>query len=64
MIQNATNEEKRRRLSDIKVFLKAQHIEIKEYDEVMVNRLVDEIRVKDESLEIKLKAGQVISIKK
>ncbi|WP_425328857.1 recombinase family protein [Ruoffia tabacinasalis] len=64
LIANATNEEKRKRLSDIKAFLKAQHIELKKYDESLVNRLVEEVRVKDESVEVKLKTGQVIAVDK
>lgn len=63
-IANATNEEKRRRLSDIKAFLKAQHIELKEYDENLVNRLIDEVLVKAESLKVKLKTGQMIDVEK
>lgn len=64
LIANATNEEKRRRLSDIKAFLKAQHIELKEYDETLVIRLIDEVLVNEESLEVKLKTGQIIVVEK
>lgn len=64
LIANATNEEKRRRLSDIKAFLKAQHIELKEYDESLVIRLIDEVQVKEDSLEVKLKTGQMIDVEK
>lgn len=64
LIANATNEEKGKRLSDIKAFLKAQHIELKKYDESLVNRLVEEVRVKEEILDIKLKTGQIITIEK
>ncbi|MDK8234289.1 recombinase family protein [Aerococcus christensenii] len=64
LIANATNKDKRKRLVDIKSFLKVQHMEIKEYDESLVTRLVDEVRVKDASLDVKLKTGQIISIEK
>ena len=64
LIANATNKDKRRRLADIKTFLKGQHIKLEEYDESLVNRLVDEVRVKEEILEVKLKTGQILSVKK
>lgn len=64
LIANATNEKKRRRLSDIKAFLKAQHIELTQYDESLVNRLIDEVRVREECLEMKLKTGQMFVVEK
>lgn len=64
MIQNATNKEKRRRLSDIKAFLKTQHQGIVEYDESLVHRLIEKIIVEDDQLEITLKTGAVVKIDK
>ncbi len=52
LIANATNEDKQRRLADIKAFLKWQHIKLEEYDESLFNRLVDELRVKEDGLEV------------
>lgn len=62
LITNATNEDKRRRLADIKAFFKGQHIKLEEYDESLVNRLMEEVRVKEDSLEVKLKTGEIITI--
>ncbi|MGO4936464.1 zinc ribbon domain-containing protein [Fundicoccus sp. Sow4_H7] len=64
LIANATNEDKRRRLADIKAFLKGQHIGLEEYDESLVNRLVEEVRVKEDSIELKLKTGEIITVEK
>ena len=64
LIVNATNEDKLRRLADIKAFLKGQYIKLKEYDESLVNRLVEEVRVKEDSLELTLKAGEIITVEK
>ena len=64
LIANATNEDKRRRLADIKAFLKGQHIKLGKYDESLVDRLVEEVRVKEDSLEVKLKTGEIITIEK
>ncbi|EKB53897.1 hypothetical protein [Facklamia hominis] len=64
LIANATNEDKRRRLTDIKAFLKGQHIKLEEYDESLVNRLMEEVRVKEDSLEVKLKTGEINTIEK
>ena len=64
LIANATNEDKRRRLADIKVFLKRLHIKLEEYDESLVNRLVEQVRVKEEGFEVKLKTGEGITVEK
>lgn len=64
MIQNATNEEKRRRLSDIKAFLKSQHQRITDYDESLVHRLIEKVMVEDDQLEITLKMGVVVKTDK
>ena len=64
LIANATNEDKRRRLADIKAFLKRLHIKLEEYDESLVNRLVEQVRVKEEGFEVKLKTGEGITIEK
>ena len=39
-------------------------MEINDYDEILVTRLLDQVRVKDTSLDVKLKTGQSISIEK
>lgn len=62
LIINATNEEKRRRLSDIKAFLKTQHIQLEAYDESLVNRLVAGIVIKDKVIEVELRTGNFITI--
>lgn len=64
LIANATKEDKRRRLADIKAFYKGQHIKLEKYDESIVNRLVKQVRVYDESLEILLTSGMVIKVDK
>ena len=64
LIANATNEDKRRRLADIKAFLKRLHIKLEEYDESLVNRLVEQVRVKEEGFEVKLKIGEGITVEK
>ena len=64
LIANATNEDKRRRLADIKAFLKGQHIKLEEYDESLVNRLVKQVRVYDEGLKILLTSEMVIKVDK
>lgn len=64
MIQNAINEEKRRRLSDIKAFLKTQHTRLEEYGEGLTNRLVEGVVIKDECIEVELKTRDIINIDK
>ncbi|MGH2102916.1 MULTISPECIES: DNA recombinase [Aerococcus] len=64
LIENATNEEKRRRLSDIKALLKTQHIKLEDYDESLVNRLVTGVVIKDSVIEVELKTGDCITKEK
>lgn len=64
LIENATNEEKRRRWSDIKAFLKTQHTRLEEYGEGLTNRLVEGVVIKDECIEVELKTRDIINIDK
>lgn len=62
LIENATNEEKRRRLSDIKTLLKIQHIKLEDYDECLVNRIVAGVVIKDEAIDVELKTDDIFTI--
>ena len=64
LIENATNEEKRRRLSDIKALLKTQHIKLEDYDESLVNRLVAGVIIKEEVINVELKTDDIFTIEK
>ena len=64
LIINATNEEKRRRLSDIKAFLKTQLIQLVNYDDSLVNRLLAGIVIKGKIIEGELRTGDFITIEK
>ncbi|MGY3815863.1 hypothetical protein ACWOA6_10060 [Globicatella sulfidifaciens] len=62
LIENAIREEKRERISDIKVFLKTSQVEIEEYEEALVHRLVSKVIIHDEKVEVSLKTGEVITV--
>ena len=62
LIENASREEKRERISDIKAFLKTSHVEIEEYEEALVYRLVSKVIIHDEKVEVSLKTGEVITV--
>lgn len=62
LIENASREEKRERISDIKAFLKTSHVEIEEYEEALVHRLVSKVIIHDEKVEVSLKTGEVITV--
>lgn len=64
LIDNATNEEKRRRLSDIQAFLKTQHMELEKYDESLINRLVARVIIRDKLIKVELRTGEIITINK
>lgn len=64
LIEYVVNQEKRRRLADIKSYLKTQHTKLEEYEESLVTRLVEQILIKDESVEVTLKCGKIITVEK
>ncbi|MRI86325.1 recombinase family protein [Aerococcaceae bacterium WS4759] len=62
LVKNASREEKRKRLADIKAFLKSAHTDIEEYEESLVTRLVKNIVIHDEKVEVELKTGDTIEV--
>nr|WP_207204751.1 recombinase family protein [Miniphocaeibacter massiliensis] len=64
MIANATRSEKRRRVQDIKAYLKTSYAKIENYDESLVRRIIDKIIVYDDYMEVEFKTGNKIEIKK
>lgn len=63
LADSVLNQERQRRLADIKAFLKTQHTHLVDYEEKLVTRLVYKIVVRDESIDVKLKSGETISVK-
>ena len=63
LADSVLNQERQRKLADIKAFLKTQHTQLLDYEDNLVMRLVDKIIVKDQSIEIKLKSGENICVK-
>ncbi|OFK58591.1 hypothetical protein HMPREF2811_05300 [Globicatella sp. HMSC072A10] len=64
LIEYVVNQEKRRRLADIKSYLKTQHTKLEEYEESLVTKIVEQILIKDELVEITLKSEKVITFEK
>lgn len=62
LADSVLNQERQRRLADIKVFLKTQYTQLIDYEEKLVTRLVDEVIVKEVYIEIKLKSGETIIV--
>ncbi len=62
LVQHAECQGKRQRIAEMAEFLKEQSIELLEYDEQLVRRLIEKITVNDEKLTIVLKSGLEINI--
>ena len=62
LVKNASREEKRKRLADIKAFFKSANADIEEYEESLVTRLVKNVVIHDERVEVELKTGDTIEI--
>ncbi len=64
MIANVTRSEKRRRVQDIKAYLKTAYAKIENYDESLVRRIIDKIIIHDGYMEVEFKTSNKIEINK
>lgn len=62
MVNDAAQEGARQRVQEMMKYLREQPVEVTEYDEQLVRRLVEKITVYDEKFVVKFKAGVEIEI--
>lgn len=60
--ESVLNQERQRRLADIKAFLKTQQTQLVAYEEKLVTRLVEKAVIRDDSIDIMLKSGEIINV--
>jgi site-specific DNA recombinase len=61
MVQSAEREGKRQRINEMTEFMKNQSVELQEYDEQLVRRLIEKVTVHDDKLTIEFKSGVEIT---
>jgi site-specific DNA recombinase len=62
LAENAEREGKRERIEEMVEFLHEQSVELQEYDEQLVRRLIEKITVFDEKLAVEFKSGVELDI--
>ena len=63
LAENAEREGKRERIEEMVEFLHEQSVELQEYDEQLVRRLIEKITVFDEKLAVEFKSGVELDVK-
>ncbi len=64
MIEKAENEGVKLRIKEMHEFIDSERLELKEYDESLVRKLIEKIVVYDEHFEVCFKSGIEINISK
>jgi len=62
LAENAEREGKRERIEEMMKFLHEQSVELQEYDEQLVRRLIEKITIYDEKLIIEFKSSVEIDV--
>jgi len=57
LLRQGTLDNSKQRIDEMIQFLDEQDVEIKEFNEVLIRRMVEEVRVFDENVTIKFKSG-------
>ena len=63
LTENAEREGKRKRIEEMMKFIHDQPVELQEYDEQLVRRLIEKITVFDEKLTVEFKSGVEFDVK-
>ena len=64
LVESAEREGLKQRIREIREFLEQQSIEVTEYDELLVRRLIEKVTVYDERFEVEFKSGAKVRIKR
>ena len=63
LAENAEREGKRERIEEMMKFIHDQSVELQEYDEQLVRRLIEKITVFDEKLTVEFRSGVELDVK-
>ena len=63
VIVRVTRDEQIKRINDLQDFIKEQKVEVSEFDEALVRRLIEKIMVFVDYFEVEFKSGVKVNIK-
>ena len=64
LIESAEREGLKKRIAEMKDFLNNQTVEVLEYDEQLVRRLIERVTVYEEKLEVEFKSGMTVDVER
>lgn len=64
LTESAEREGLKKRIAEMKDFLNNQNVEVLEYDEQLVRRLIERVTVYEEKLEVKFKSGMTVDVER
>ena len=64
MTGRAEREGLKKRIAEMREFLNSQTMEILEYDEQFVRRLIEKVTVYDERFEVEFKSGMTVDVER
>jgi len=62
-MESANRDEVKKRIADMGAFLREQPVDIKEYDETLVRRLIEKVIVYEDKFTVELKSGVTVDVK-
>lgn len=63
LVESAEQEGLKQRIREMREFLEQQSTEVKEYDELLVRRLIEKVTVYDERFEVEFKSGTKVEVR-
>ena len=64
LVKSAEREGLKQRIKEMREFLEQQSIEVTEYDELLVRRLIEKVTVYDERFEVEFKSGAKVDVER
>ena len=61
-VENANRDELKKRMADMSTFLKKQSTALTEYDEQLVRRLIEKIRIYEDKFTVEFKSGLTVDV--
>ncbi len=62
--ESAEREGLKQRIAEMREFMETQSAEISEYDELLVQRLIEKVAVYDERFEVEFKSGVLVDVER
>ena len=64
LVESAEREGLKQRIREMREFLEQQSTDVKEYDELLVRRLIEKVTVYDERFEVEFESGVKVDVER